>query len=179
MCAMPCPAGCLGMCDRVTGKCHRCVDGRYGQDNCTQYCDDNCKDVACDVTTGYCQCLNHTYYSIEKSMCEDCSEGCNSTCGETGNCLCKQGYFGVRCDNTCSETCKTNDCDVTNGMCGGCKQGFHGNFCEKKCPTGCSECHQQSGSCGGKCLEGYAGSNCEREYVFLLSNVLMLQFETE
>ena len=161
LCLEPCPRGCFGSCDRVSGKCSSCVDGRYGAENCSMYCDSYCRQVACNVTNGECDCGEGRYYSFENSACIECSEGCEDICGKRANCTCKSGYFGFRCDGKCSLNCKTQTCDITDGRCSGCKSGFHGDRCGEVCGEGCTECHQDTGACGGKCRDGFVGENCQ------------------
>ena len=161
LCLEACPRGCLGQCNRDNGRCKTCVEGRYGADNCSYDCDSYCRSVGCDVITGQCDCGLGRYFSLQKSKCSECSVGCEGNCSATGSCTCKPGFFGTRCDKTCSANCKTRTCNAVSGRCLECPAGFYGDFCEKKCGLGCTECHQDSGACGGKCKEGYDGADCQ------------------
>ena len=37
-----------------------------------------------------------------------------------GNCTCKEGYYGTKCENICDPNCLS--CDKTSGKCNQCKE---------------------------------------------------------
>ena len=72
---------------------------------------------------------------------------------------CHEGIFGDVCENTCSEHCKTEGCDINDGSCE-CNIGYAGNPCTE-CPENCDN------STGCKddfycytCSDGYYGDFC-------------------
>ncbi|XP_025106227.1 multiple epidermal growth factor-like domains protein 11 isoform X2 [Pomacea canaliculata] len=133
-----------------------CVAGRYG-DNCGQSCGRCAGNQSCTHTNGSClQCqANH-----QPPLCKDCTAGhwgatCGQQCGQcasgrcdrnTGWCsspLCKPGWRGPSCNETCGNHRYGQNCSIT---CGQCKKG--------------AACHQVSGYCA-VCEPGYQAPLCK------------------
>lgn len=90
---------------------------------------------------------------------------------------CLSGYFGVRCNKTCSGHCLNNSsCHPIDGTCvSGCQDGFTGNLCNacksvylchcvhcQHCPM-LIECIVQKLTISVvACRKGYYGRNCSR-----------------
>ncbi|XP_036410209.1 laminin subunit gamma-2 isoform X2 [Megalops cyprinoides] len=119
----------------VTGpQCNLCDDGFYGDPlgehgpqrpcrrcQCSGHMDPNAVGN-CDHVTGEClKCLNHTrgfhcelceegfYHSHASDVCKSCN--CNpmgsvsNTCGDSGQCSCKEGFEGLRCEKSSCPAC--------------------------------------------------------------------------
>ncbi|XP_071078474.1 multiple epidermal growth factor-like domains protein 10 [Haliotis cracherodii] len=101
--------------------------------------------------------------------CAECDE-------KTGQCLkCYPGYWDKRCSIKCSDSCRHNTCEITDGgieRCSeGCVTGFQGTNCIipcdtpvdncTECPGGCEEeyCKLNS-TCVSGCVDSYYGSGC-------------------
>ncbi|XP_010881595.2 laminin subunit gamma-2 [Esox lucius] len=120
-----CPSGTTGL------RCNICQDGFFGDPqgeygfqapcqpcDCNGHADPNAVR-SCDPQTGKClKCVNHTtgyfcdrclegyYHNMPSEECKPCS--CNprgsqlKTCSNDGQCLCKEGFEGLKClDSTC------------------------------------------------------------------------------
>uniref|UniRef100_A0A672NGA7 Laminin subunit gamma 2 n=1 Tax=Sinocyclocheilus grahami TaxID=75366 RepID=A0A672NGA7_SINGR len=127
MCAR-CPQGTTG------SRCEICDDGFYGDPlgeygppkqcqpcQCYGHVDQNAVGN-CDRRTGECRkCLNHStgpkcencedgyYHSYLTEPCQACK--CNrqgsvsNSCNDKGQCKCKEGYDGLRCDKSTCPSC--------------------------------------------------------------------------
>ncbi|XP_073704726.1 laminin subunit gamma-2 [Garra rufa] len=79
----------VGNCDRRTGDCRKCLDHSTGP-SC-----ENCED-------GY-------YHSYPTEPCQACN--CNrqgsvsNSCNNKGQCKCKEGYDGLKCDKSTCPSC--------------------------------------------------------------------------
>ncbi|KAH9496453.1 hypothetical protein Btru_010881, partial [Bulinus truncatus] len=122
----------------------------------------------------------------------DCSKSCSQNCSLNmctleGNCiLCYEGYYGLLCDQECSnctgvceqETgkCLTNcsencaedgSCEMVSGNCThGCEPGFFGIDCHKDCSEYCDQdgsCYRETGHCYFGCFIGYFGYQCTQQ----------------
>ena len=101
--------------------------------------------------------------------CDDVDCGQGGIC-QLGVCLCKDGYFGVRCDGV--DVCYGQDCG-SHGACSNstgrgvceCADGWSGEGCEVApvCrDVQCGEhgvCSNTDGQC--QCLDGYGGAQCQ------------------
>jgi hypothetical protein len=99
--------------------CDNCEPGFYGSD-CEQICSLNCMNVSCDKISGECQFGCKDDYSGDKCCIINntglyCAN--NTACRE-----CESGYFGQTCNQTCSDLCISNVCEINSGICTeGCK----------------------------------------------------------
>ncbi|KTF94687.1 hypothetical protein cypCar_00002409 [Cyprinus carpio] len=124
-----------GTCDPETGsRCEICDDGFYGDPlgeygpakqcqpcQCFGHVDQNAVNN-CDRRTGECRkCLNHStgpkcencedgyYHSYPTEPCQACN--CNrqgsvsNSCNDRGQCKCKEGHDGLRCDKSTCPSC--------------------------------------------------------------------------
>ncbi|XP_063064918.1 laminin subunit alpha-5 isoform X2 [Engraulis encrasicolus] len=208
---------CLCMTGYAGPKCERCAPGFYGNPmvigstcqpcQCHNNTDSNMLFSDCDSLTGECHsCMDNT----AGTHCEICAPGfygdairaknctkCNcSPCGtascdpRTGQCLCKPGVTGARCErckdgsfgfDSCSG-CQQCDCDASaalvqpcdpkNGSCA-CQPGVNGPHC-RQCapgywdygPNGCKKCACKAGRCDPRtgecrCADGLTGKQCD------------------
>ncbi|XP_049919958.1 laminin subunit alpha-5 isoform X1 [Epinephelus moara] len=208
---------CLCMPGYAGPHCERCAPGFYGNPmvlgsrcqlcNCNDNTDPNMLFTDCHPLTGEClSCMHNTagphcdicapgYYgdAINAKNCTKCS--C-SPCGtqscdpHTGQCRCKPGVTGPRCDRcedgafgfeSCSG-CRQCDCDASaalvqpcdpeSGQCA-CQPGVNGPNC-KQCapgywdygPDGCKKCDCKGGRCDPRtgecrCPDGMTGKQCD------------------
>ena len=72
---------------------------------------------------------------------------------------CNDGFYGDKCQNSCSTHCKSHACNKTNGICPGCKDGFYGDMCHIPCDSNCKACQQANGVCT-ECNFGFYGYQC-------------------
>ncbi|XP_046545830.1 cell death abnormality protein 1-like [Haliotis rubra] len=116
-----------------------------------------------------------TRSTIPAVSCKD-NQHC-SDCDGKGNCLeCTLGYFGRRCNASCSENCLNKKCTESgNGdvnCTDGCSTGHQGLSCNTPCyrqwgsctacPGGCDGGYCQLGSsCVSGCIDSYYGSDCQ------------------
>ena len=166
-------------------RCDRCSDGFYNltSDNLLGCQPCNCtkdgQNITCDLITGECYCLRHVI-GTDCDRCENgffakgredynangCQHACNcnpigsvpgTSCDQfTGQCQCKDGVAGLKCDlchddtfylynvsnnigcTSCqcdvSGTNQSAGCDVETGQCA-CKEHVESRTCSK-CQTG-------------------------------------------
>ncbi|KAL4220596.1 hypothetical protein ACF0H5_020993 [Mactra antiquata] len=168
-CSIECPSNC-GMypaegpqmtCNESSLVCTNGCNVTYTGPYCNESCSSGCN--RCDNPTECTECKNDFFRSNGK--CYHCQWQCNpppqtnitlSTCSENdGRCEfgCENGYYGLRCKDRCSSTCKDDLCERVSGTCTlGCvTNDFTGLTCNKRCNDGCIqlECNQQ-----GACLHG-------------------------
>ncbi|XP_037833033.1 laminin subunit alpha-5 isoform X1 [Kryptolebias marmoratus] len=208
---------CLCMQGYAGPNCERCAPGFYGNPmivgsrcqtcNCNGNTDPNMLFIDCHPLTGEClSCMHNTaghhcdvcapgYYgdAIGAKNCSKCS--CSS-CGtescdpHTGQCHCKSGVTGARCEhcqvgsfgfNSCSG-CHQCDCDASatlvqpcdpkSGQCA-CQPGVNGPTCSQCAPgywdygpNGCKKCDCRRGHCDPRtgdchCPDGMTGKQCD------------------
>ncbi|KAM7405319.1 hypothetical protein PAMP_012591 [Pampus punctatissimus] len=208
---------CLCMPGYAGPHCERCAPGYYGNPmvlgsscqtcHCNGNTDTNMLFTDCHPLTGEClSCMHNTagphcdicapgYYgdAITAKNCTKCS--C-SPCGtescdpQTGQCRCKPGVTGLRCDrcedgsfgfDSCTG-CRQCDCEASaalvqpcdpqSGQCA-CQPGVNGPNC-KQCapghwdygPNGCKRCDCRGGRCDPRtgecrCPDGMTGKQCD------------------
>eukprot|EP00118_Oscarella_pearsei_P021226 m.237242 g.237242 ORF g.237242 m.237242 type:complete len:1503 (+) comp40145_c0_seq34:5489-9997(+) len=127
-----------GICDRKTGRCHRCLfntDGKFCHRCKTGYFGDavvmkSCRpcacntdgavDNVCDHRMGVCNCKE----GVGGDLCDHCLDGYWGF-GRNPGAVCQ------KC-NCCSEGSEGNVCDQRTGVCQ-CKKGYFGrNCCERE-----------------------------------------------
>ena len=159
-CETRCRSTCLDCLDSTT--CTDCIHGRYGS-YCQYICPLGCIDILCEKTTGKCVlgCM-HGYF-LSGGDCNLCPASCKRCDNDIYCTECKTGYFGEFCQNTCSLSCKNQECDKELGICSlGCSDGFYydGNDCIA-CPYTCLSCGDPL-KCT-YCRTGYWGVYCQKE----------------
>uniref|UniRef100_A0AAY5EP87 EGF-like domain-containing protein n=1 Tax=Electrophorus electricus TaxID=8005 RepID=A0AAY5EP87_ELEEL len=164
-CSFSCKCKNRGVCDPVIGSCHctaglggdlcqdGCPKGQYGR-HCNKKC--NCPNNGwCHRMYEACLCDPGLYRRFCHLPCPKwvfgagCSEECKCVQQNTlecycrhGNCICKPGYQGDRCQE-------------------GCDAGFYGQHCEEKeisCPSG-MPCNPVARACQQQCPAGNEGEN--------------------
>ncbi|XP_067653994.1 multiple epidermal growth factor-like domains protein 10 [Haliotis asinina] len=116
-----------------------------------------------------------TFSTVSSVSCKD-NQHC-SRCDGAGDCLeCTPGYFGRRCNATCSKNCHKKKCTESengNGNCtDGCVPGYQGTSCMvpcdssggscTECPGGCDGGYCQLGSsCVSGCVDSFYGTGCK------------------
>ncbi|KAE8292646.1 Laminin subunit alpha-5 [Larimichthys crocea] len=208
---------CLCMPGYAGPHCERCAPGYYGNPmvlgsrcqlcDCNDNTDPNMLFTDCHPLTGEClSCMHNTagphcdicapgYYgdAIHAKNCTkcDCSPcGTDSCDPHTGQCRCKTGVTGPRCErcvdgsfgfdlcNGCRQCdCEASaalvqPCDPQSGQCA-CQPGVNGPNC-KQCapgfwdygPNGCKKCDCRGGRCDPRtgecrCPDGMTGKQCD------------------
>ncbi|XP_045163224.2 cell death abnormality protein 1-like [Mercenaria mercenaria] len=120
MCCVP-----SGNCVKCASKteCQGCRSDYFGN-LCDKSCPVNCLD-SCDISTGVCpDCIINQFGPICNRTC---SENCNiSRSGDTRDCAstdgrcifgCKDGFYGITCNEICSDLCIDNICKQDSGIC--------------------------------------------------------------
>ncbi|XP_053174071.1 laminin subunit alpha-5 [Scomber japonicus] len=208
---------CLCMPGYAGPHCERCAPGFYGNPmvlgsrcqpcHCNGNTDPNMLFTDCHPLTGEClSCMHDTAgphcdvcapgYHGDAIVAKNCTK-CNcSPCGtescdpQTGQCRCKQGVTGPRCErcedgsfgfDSCSgcrqcdceaSAALTQPCDPRSGQCA-CRPGVNGPSC-KQCapghwdygPNGCKKCNCRGGRCDPRtgecrCPDGMTGKQCD------------------
>ncbi|XP_069382509.1 laminin subunit alpha-5 isoform X2 [Paralichthys olivaceus] len=198
-------------------NCERCAPGFYGNPmvlgsrcqpcHCHGNTDPNMLFTDCHPLTGEClSCMHNTagplcdvcapgHYgdAISAKNCTECSCspcGTDSCDPRTGQCRCKPGVTGPRCDrcedgsfgfDSCSG-CRHCDCEASaalvqpcdpqNGQCA-CQPGVNGPQCRQCAPgfwnygaEGCKKCECRGGRCDPRtgecrCPDGMTGKQCD------------------
>ncbi|WAR30160.1 PTPRS-like protein [Mya arenaria] len=130
-------------------------DGYYGN-NCKYKCiTPNCKRCYQHISINYCSKCKSGYH-WNNFTCYNCGSQCKSC--DSNSCLsCYNGYWGVTCENNCTESCAS--CRKSNGDCFSCEQGYylHNGKCNT-CDTHCDVC---IATWCLSCFNGYWGETCE------------------
>ncbi|XP_029690196.1 laminin subunit alpha-5 isoform X2 [Takifugu rubripes] len=208
---------CLCMAGYTGAKCERCTPGYYGNPmvlgskcqpcHCHGNTDPNMLFTDCHPLTGECLNCMHNIAGLHCDVCapgfygdavtaKNCTKCDCSLCGtescdrHTGQCHCKAGVTGSRCDrceegsfgfDSCSgcHSCDCNasaalvePCDPRSGQCA-CQHGVNGPNC-RQCapgfwdygPNGCKRCDCRGGHCDPRtgecrCAEGMTGKQCD------------------
>lgn len=110
----------------------------------------------------------------------------------TGNCMCRDGRVGDKCQDVCPKNkygadclldcqcAEGQDCNAETGECLSCEAGTSGIVCESSCPLNkygvdcrndcqCKngECNPKDGSC--QCFVGFHGQLCDKREYFAFS----------
>ncbi|KAI4458908.1 notch ligand family member [Holotrichia oblita] len=136
---------------------------------------------ACEIPTSQNE---HSHYTCDDDgevkclpgwtgdLCDvpKCRSGCDPLqgyCNRPGECLCKLGYYGERC-NKCIPLpgCQHGYCNVSFECI--CQEGWDGLFCSE--PICSKTCHKERGYCRKpgecRCKVGWWGKNCEKCYPY-------------
>ena len=96
------------------------------------------------------------YYDKSSDIgCSLCPTNCNKCKNEKQCYSCKEGKYGIKCEEDCSKNCNENHCDI-DGNCQ-CKKEFYGEKCSLSC-FGCADngCNGETGICiDHYCSSGY------------------------
>ncbi|XP_028307698.1 laminin subunit alpha-5 isoform X2 [Gouania willdenowi] len=208
---------CLCMPGYAGPNCERCAPGFYGNPmvlgsrcqpcDCNDNTDPNMLFTDCHPLTGQClSCMHHTagthchvcapgyhgdaIHAKNCSLC-DCSPCGTESCDpHSGQCLCKPGVTGLKCDrceegafgfSSCSGCSRCDceasaallqPCDPQSGRCS-CQPGVNGPQC-RQCapgywdygPDGCKKCNCKGGHCDPRsgecrCPDGMTGKQCD------------------
>lgn len=183
-CNIQCSDNCFGgntNCDSF-GYCFFGCKEPYSGAKCTESACffENC--IRCDVNylgRSYClECKTGYFWSAEQDQCVECSDNCLSgrmSCDTySGRCtVCKQGWFGVRCENQCNiNNCTT--CGLSQNqkiICTQCEIGLYplkdGSRClscdDRHCAM--NVCNSRTGECIADCENGWFGEGkyCDRQ----------------
>ena len=151
LCDKSCSTNCTGGCDRLTGACLKCPEGKWKFGTfCEKTCESKrCKGGSCHRYDGSCDkgCIG----SYKGRFCLSCNALCrngdcydNGTCGLSGCIDGKYGYipgFGITCNLSCSVGCIQQKCQFWNGKCiDGCVDGYKGFRCHINCAERCDLC---------------------------------------
>ncbi|XP_053386937.1 uncharacterized protein LOC123541961 [Mercenaria mercenaria] len=158
-------------------KCmNGCIEG-YSGEGCLELCkqfDNKCEICTPDFTasSGEClQCEQGYYPDAITRRCTRCPGNCaDDTCSsQNGTCKtgCKDGKWGIKCENNCKALCAR--CNQIDGKCSVCKGGKYMADCSKECSTSCNAtngirlCALEDGSCLNECdtLSKF-GTYCEK-----------------
>ena len=168
-------------CDKENGKCLECPKDYYMKDGmcikCKDACD-QCRETQCirckenDRYGTFCEktCPEQCKFNEEEDRkCNQetgvCEKGCEGNFDGPMCDICKLGYYGANCTNSCEEGCDINikNCDKTDGGCSTCVVGYYGTKCEYTCAEGCLKCKHDDGTCE-ICKEGAypVGKECKK-----------------
>ena len=157
LCNLECSANCKDSICFKNGTCVECVLGKSG-DSCELECPNNC--TQCDKNDNKkCIKCDEGFY-LPNNECQQCSEGCiDGKCDDkNGNCDCKEGYTGPKCDSKCEVNC--DGCNQ-NGTCIKCKDN---KYFGPKCETPCDKCPNGTCTIDGLCIN--QNDNCLDEQLF-------------
>ncbi|XP_052787490.1 multiple epidermal growth factor-like domains protein 6 isoform X1 [Mya arenaria] len=134
-------------------RCSSCYDGYWG-DTCENSCNESC--ASCQKWNGYCLTCDPGYY-VYIGKCNTCDTHC-AVCGATWCSSCRVGYWGNKCENSCTGRCAS--CQQSNGGCLSCKPGYMGSTCDERCVEYCLECDRLDGNCIS-CDKSHWGYACD------------------
>jgi hypothetical protein len=153
--------GHSNMCNNVTGDCINCIHNTTG-DRC-QFCKDTFFGDATNGMANDCQ----------PCACSDVG-ATNNSCKSDGNCFCKMGVTGDKCD-----VCETGFFNLTEFGCEDCMCNVNGSV-NASCSTLTGECFCKMGVVGRKCDMcdafhfNFTDAGCER-----CNDVCIRQLEEE
>lgn len=174
----PTCTACSGNCKNVTGE--RVCNAEDG--SCLNGCKDGLHGTMCQMSCG--KCSGSPVICTQDGSCSGCQDGytsfnCSTMCGEhcfltggasgrrchqnTQYCLdgCETGYYGQKCDQTCSPNCKNKACDISTGSCtSGCNSGYYGSDCMQTCSNCQESICDTEGYCQNGCVAGMYGRKC-------------------
>ncbi|KAH3875380.1 hypothetical protein DPMN_038644 [Dreissena polymorpha] len=182
-CGFTCKDSTSGVneCNRNTGICTNGCDIGYYDVYCDKNCSDRCRNRDCATTANDCrQECAYGYYGNGYY-----AGGCNTPClfancdtcnKDSGQCsTCKTGFYGTRCDLSCSPNCAANingviSCSKDLGLCDEqrCRPGYWDTTCTIQCSATCLRdsagnriCQFSNGTCIVGCEDTYFGSECD------------------
>ncbi|XP_052256177.1 multiple epidermal growth factor-like domains protein 10 isoform X7 [Dreissena polymorpha] len=151
--------------------CLKCKPGFYLYNKACLKCPDYCIDGLCNDFNGNCKECISGYYG-EKCRWR-CSDGCIGTvCNISGECQCREDWYGPYCDRKCPSYCTVESCRNYNSTlgCVECEPGRYGLYCQSKCHDNCQivttqntrfkYCIKESGECRDGCITGFYGGDC-------------------
>ena len=196
LCDIKCLPHC-SICDSLR-HCRVCEPGWYSLQNlnfmspitfyCNLMCSTGCRDKACKMWSGQCDCKSDYFTDDQCSICvigkygDDCTLDCSTDClngscrRSDGRCnSCSKGRYGDQCERTCRDTCVDKECDRDGRCAYGCEQGYFGQRCQLQCSTGCkdSSCLRNEGLCSYGCKKEFFGHFCETGIKSLLLHVII------
>lgn len=159
-----CPKNCINCLSMDI--CSSCKLGFWG-DACQFDCI-GCSTDGCGVDLNCTDGCRDGYFAETLKQVNDafeclvCPERCE-TCRNSENCLlCKPGFWGDHCSQTCNNNCKISKCYKSDGQCiEGCQTGFFGTMCSQKCSSRCETC--DDGERCKVCAPGRYGVMCEHK----------------
>ncbi|XP_033730383.1 receptor-type tyrosine-protein phosphatase S-like [Pecten maximus] len=157
--SMSCVTCVNKVCDKDTGNCIVCPEGKYNQ-KCEQPCPYTCGNNSCEQKSGKCTDCNVGKYG---PTCANCSVKCSAAkCDFDGQCTdgCVDGRYGDRCELPCLGNCTS--CTRDGEQCLGCIDGMFGSFCSRECGQCVGQrCNIDTGHCETPCQMGWTGQRCE------------------
>ena len=102
-----CKDGFYGLSATILNGCNACACSPYGTINGSSICDKltgfcSCKAGFTGRTCSDCKPLYYSYPLYNPTECRWCncdpSGSVNMTCDKSGQCLCRQNYFGSQCE---------------------------------------------------------------------------------
>ncbi|XP_053379822.1 multiple epidermal growth factor-like domains protein 10 [Mercenaria mercenaria] len=126
-------------CSNDANTCETCYDGFYLGVNkdCQSECPVNCKNNVCDSLSGACDECMTNYYGESCDLtcpenCKDSQTNARRCVSASGACIfgCKDGFFGLRCNEECSSLCVDSVCTQEEGICvNGCTGPYYNPVC--------------------------------------------------
>ncbi|KAL4216294.1 Protein tyrosine phosphatase [Mactra antiquata] len=117
-CGKTCPVNCTGACNKDTGNCESCKEGKFHGVQCGTQCSANCRNGKCVQENGQCIACKVGYY--DETCNKTCPDNClNNVCGQhdgiCNNCI--VGFHGGTCNRTCGKACTPGTCIQDSGRC--------------------------------------------------------------
>ncbi|KAL4221612.1 hypothetical protein ACF0H5_019869 [Mactra antiquata] len=159
------------------------------------YCPEQCDtcgrqyEFSSDPTYEICYKCKDGYHNGSSTNCL-CPINCQK-CTSIAQCtLCYRGWYGTKCESSCSPNCKDQTCRKSDGMCtngciteafigeycNDCRRGLYGDNCHLSCSSNCMDntCSKSDGLCiygcsspsfvgddCNNCRIGFYGDNCD------------------
>ena len=148
-----CPSLCYSCAS--ASNCYSCKPGYYGAD-CSSACI-GCNNEKCEKGTGTCiDGCQDGFFQLSPGPCYKCFKTCTMCSTDTICSVCQAGFYGPRCNTSCSG-CIDGNCDINSGSCSlGCNSGFYTDSSTGHCPqcqTNCTTCTARD-TCTG-CVDGF------------------------